>query len=723
MAHNESQNGVALTSVEVLANHAAMDTFPVSNVACDGPKCQPETIHAVQDELVDWISHGHRDIEPKSIKWIVGPAGIGKTSILSTVARDSRQKNMLAATFFSSLSPLAPSQSPLFPTLAYQLTQHANLSQLRTHILSAVEQTPSVFDLALEGQLESLVTTPLCRESGQSDRSTWPKVIIIDGLDGTRSETDHSAIEKSDNCAAQLEILKALLTAVADPSFPFKVIFASRPEPAIRAFFDGPAKEFTSILTLDDTQSIEGELAVFLEAKFARLRRKHRIDQSWPHGDVFKTLVASGRRTGQTVYAATVIRYAEESELTPQDALEVALGNGPIAPIHPFSQLDALYTTILQSSNNPGRAAAWLSLIRSMNSGRYCLEKERSFPAFFLTQFLESTPGEAKELLGKLRSLVQIPPGEDKTAPYSFYHKSLFEFLEDGKRSGPVHVTFAHRHIFYAAQYLNVCINKGFPGALPAEQDELLDYFVDLDPFFEEGLLYSGDTHRRFPSPSPQDRQNHTQHMVMDLIVISVGLTVLLARDVYKTVRRKRKERKLRKKLQATPVLNDGQGLQYVADNSGQIIGRPIAPPRTSHNHPDRPITTNSGSGRGSGRGRNGGGYHRLWTRGGERYYYRHGLDYDEEEERIVDHHQSEYGRMPTPPPAYEPGPNPPPPVVAGQSQNAPEYPLPPPFEHAYTAGATGQVAEAQRKAEAVATLARYGQRPPMPPEHVSTQF
>jgi hypothetical protein len=37
--------------------------------------------------------------------------------------------------------------------------------------------------------------------------------------------------------------------------------------------------------------------------------------------------------------------------------------------------------------------------------------------------------------------------------------------------------------------------DKGFPSATPAEQDELLDYFVDLDPFFEGGLLYSGDTH------------------------------------------------------------------------------------------------------------------------------------------------------------------------------------------------------------------------------------
>jgi hypothetical protein len=234
--------------------------------------------------------------------------------------------------------------------------------------------------------------------------------------------------------------------------------------------------------------------------------------------------------------------------------------------------------------------------------------------------------------------------------------------------------------------------------------------------------------------------------MVTDLIIISVGLTVLLARDVYKTVRRKRKEKKFRKKLKATAILNGEEGHQYVADSSGRIIGRPIAAPRTSHNHPDRPIPANgnrnrNGNGRASGRGRNGGGYRRLWTRNGEQYYYRHGLDYDEEEEKIVDYHQSEYDRMPTPSPAYEPGPNPPPAVASGS-----EYPLPPPFEHAYIAGATGQLAEAQRKAEVVSTLARYGehlpwfasqitdvtltvgvrssgQRPPMPLEHVSAQF
>jgi hypothetical protein len=302
--------------------------------------------------------------------------------------------------------------------------------------------------------------TPLHQER-QSDRSAWPKVIIIDGLDACGSETYRGGTGKGhDKDEEQREILRALLTAIADPSFPFKIVFASRPEPAIRAFFDGPAKDFTAVLALDDQQSIEGELTLFLEAKFARIRRTHLIDGSWPLGDVSRALVANGRRSGQLVYAATVIRFIEESTLSPQKALEVALGNAPITPIHPFSQLDALYTTILQSSPNPSRAATWLSLIRSINSGRYCLEKERSFPAFFLTWFLETAPRGAEGLLHNLRSLMQIPPSEDKTTPYSFYHKSLFEFLEDGKRSGPLHVTFVHRHTLYTAQYLNVCISK-----------------------------------------------------------------------------------------------------------------------------------------------------------------------------------------------------------------------------------------------------------------------
>ncbi|KAJ2936803.1 hypothetical protein H1R20_g294, partial [Candolleomyces eurysporus] len=202
----------------------------------------------------------------------------------------------------------------------------------------------------------------------------------------------------------------------------------------------------------------------------------------------------------------------------------------------------------------------------------------------------------------------------------------------------------------------------------------------------------------------------------MDLIILSVGLTVLLARDVYKTVRRKRKEKKLRKKLQAAAALNgvaDEEGHQYVSDSRSRIVGRPIAAPRTSRNHPDRPVTSRtngSRSGRGNGNGNGDGSGNRRrdrrlrTSRGGEQYHYRHGLDSDEDEERIVNHHQSEYGRMPTPPPAYEPGPNPPP-VARGS-----EYPLPPPFEHAYTAGATGQVAEAQRKAEGAENVARYGE-------------
>ncbi|KAJ2936800.1 hypothetical protein H1R20_g291, partial [Candolleomyces eurysporus] len=454
-------NAPPSSPMEVLEAHVAVEASMGPPVPPATPHFHPRTKVAVQDGLVNWISDGHKDIRPISIVWVVGPAGAGKTAILSSIAQDCRQRNLLAASFFPSLSATTSTESSLIPTLAYQLIQHPNLSRLRGHILSAVEKFPTVFDGTAETQLNSLILTPLHQEV-QSDHSAWPKVIIIDGLDEYGSESHCGDITKRrDKDDARGEILKAILTAVADPSFPFRIVLASRPEPAVHAFFEGPAKRFTATLALNNFHSIEADLALFLETKFAQIRP---------------------------------IRYIEES-LLPRKALESVIGSVPISVHGPFSPLDALYATILQSSSNPPRTATWLSLIRSMNNGRYCLGQERSFPAFFLKRFLESAPGEGDELLGNVRSLVQIPPSDDKKTPYTFYDKTLFEFLENNERSGPLHISFVDRHKVYTAKYLDVCTNKGFRNAPPAEQDELLDYFVDLDPFFQGGLLYSEDTH------------------------------------------------------------------------------------------------------------------------------------------------------------------------------------------------------------------------------------
>ncbi|KAJ3539413.1 hypothetical protein NMY22_g4747 [Coprinellus aureogranulatus] len=214
----------------------------------------------------------------------------------------------------------------------------------------------------------------------------------------------------------------------------------------------------------------------------------------------------------------------------------------------------------------------------------------------------------------------------------------------------------------------------------------------------------------------------------MDIIIIAAGLTILLARDVFRTVRRKT----ARKENQETPhrrsVSTQGSTTPaeyaYLTSSSRQYYdyrdhmhrfhhpppGIPIPAPRTSPNHPDRGVVP--------------------------RRYGEFGRS------RTVD--GSEYvERLGTPPPPYTP-----PPRIsseftrsdgsggAGSVVGVPESGTvssegghmgpnsgtssagagasthagpPPPFEHAYTTDASGMSAEAQRKEQGLETVIEHG--------------
>ncbi|KAJ2927835.1 hypothetical protein H1R20_g9251, partial [Candolleomyces eurysporus] len=468
-----------------LEAHVTGEALPQS-VTRDGRR--REASLAVQDELESWIEAAN---EAQTVRWVLGPASSGKTAILTSVAHNSDAKGLLAAGFFFSPSTeIEKLKQSFIPTLAYQLVQHPNLVGLGECILSAVNQCPSVFDLTPEKQLDTLILVPL-RQQSSINRSSWPRVVIIDGLDKCQVvpyDQNHSG---SDDRSA---ILQAILAAVTSSTFPFKVIIGSRPEPDFRAVFERAAKVTTTI-SLDQSWNTQVDMASFLQAKFSLMRRRHRLEASWPSSDLQRLLIQNA--AGQFIYLKTIVRHLEMSRSPPQTTFATLLTNVVMPFAHSFSnpiaQLDKLYTYIVNLSPNPPLSALWLSLINEINCGRYCSGPERSFPARFLRQFLESFPGEAELLLCHLHSLVQIPSEDDATSLFSFYHKSFFEFLDSKERSGDLHANSVMRHKLYIERYLE--ISKGLSSIVPATQSDSLAPFAELDPFFERSLLYVGDRH------------------------------------------------------------------------------------------------------------------------------------------------------------------------------------------------------------------------------------
>ncbi|KAJ2929879.1 hypothetical protein H1R20_g7201, partial [Candolleomyces eurysporus] len=434
-----------------------------SRERCDAPKCHPETRVAVQDDLYSWIvDRGGESECPRNVKWVTGPAGTGKTAVMGSLADRCAENGVLGATFFFaswSASIGRRRKTAFVTTIAHQLAQHEG--DLQTAISTAVEKNPGVFEKNLHVQMEILVLAPLREVVGQSDGPGLRGAIIIDGMDECEAEQYHDTTSRGtqskparQNAEDQLEILQVLHAASLDPSFPFCILIASRPERVFREFFDPKNNPtlFVHKLDLNEDYNANADITLFLEAQFNILRRRYNLPPSWPPPKTISTLVENA--SGQFIYAATVIRFLDAGHReSPKALLEAILKMGSNVKSNPLKQLDILYSHILESSPDPLLSVRWILAVQWTTIG-----KEASASNVTMLLQTDSESDEVEHLLGNLHSLIRIPsPSDWATTQYDFYHKSLFDFLDDPDRCGKLYVESSQIWAFIWDRFIQAC--------------------------------------------------------------------------------------------------------------------------------------------------------------------------------------------------------------------------------------------------------------------------
>ncbi|KAJ2916069.1 hypothetical protein MD484_g4328, partial [Candolleomyces efflorescens] len=435
--------------LDKLEAHMAPEALDDSAERCDAPKCHPETRVAVQDDLYSWIKDGDvvdSAMGPRKIKWITGPAGTGKTAVMGSVTERCKKNGYpVACFFFSSTGSIGRRTKTAFvTTIAHQLAQHRQ--DLKDAISDAIEADTVVFKKNLRVQMETLVLGPL-RAVANASRGALQGVIMVDGLDecqagGLKNDTIIGRLAECTRTAEQdqLEILEVLHQASLDPSFPYRIIIASRPERVFREFFepDNHPAPFAHKLDLNVEYNATDDITLFLQVQFNRIRRRYRYPASWPPPGTIETLVKNA--SGQFIYAATIIRFLDAGHRKPPDALllgAILKANGKATTsVNPLEPLDALYTRILECSPDPPLSVLWIHSIHLLNNTMGSSSGSSVSDVHLLLQ-MDPESNEAEHLLGNLHSLIRIPPPDDNaTARYGFYHKSLLDFLEDPERCG-----------------------------------------------------------------------------------------------------------------------------------------------------------------------------------------------------------------------------------------------------------------------------------------------
>ena len=174
----------------------------------------------VLEKLDTWASNSNST----KVYWMVGMAGIGKSTIAHTFCENLEVKNILGGSFFASRTSVNTRNPRLIiPVIAYALARAS--PRIKVEVVKAIEDDPTLVEptyININEQFKWLVYNPITT-SGMVDK--LHKVVVIDGVD---------------ECA-DLEVISLFIKLVVQcaSEIPLKIFLASRDDRWIRKVF-GP---------------------------------------------------------------------------------------------------------------------------------------------------------------------------------------------------------------------------------------------------------------------------------------------------------------------------------------------------------------------------------------------------------------------------------------------------------------------------------------------------
>ncbi|KAG8915462.1 hypothetical protein FRC02_004515, partial [Tulasnella sp. 418] len=366
-------------------------------------------------ELLQTIYNWADDPGSKSIYWLCGLAGTGKSTIAQTVAEGFDERGVLGASFFFSRG-VEKRDDPrfTFPTIAYQLGCFNDTFGAR--IADSLRRHPSACDAILRTQLEKLIVGPL----QDVDRGPPVVIIVLDALD-----------ECSDKQLVK-EMLALLVSAI--PKFPFslQVFITSRPDFHILSEFRGPGMKSVSEVTLlheVDISVVQNDIRIYFDHHLRVIGEIMLGNGGWPSEEELNAIVEQAK--GLFIYASASVAYIGDLENPdPQERLKTLLSEKMMIEASPFSGIDKLYNHILY--NSLPRFGAWNSArkLRNILGAILLLLNPLTVPS--IEKLVSVGEGTVRPMLIPLHSV--LSGTEDPKRPVQAFHKSFIDFMLNPRR-------------------------------------------------------------------------------------------------------------------------------------------------------------------------------------------------------------------------------------------------------------------------------------------------
>ncbi|KAG8871901.1 hypothetical protein FRB97_008221 [Tulasnella sp. 331] len=426
------------------------------------PSCLDGTRVGLLDRINHWVE-AWPDGSSRAL-CLKGSAGIGKSSIGATVAKEQRAFHRLGAEFYFTADQQERNEAAVV-VLARQLASWSE-GKLRFDIANAVHEDSEIMRRAPQEQYRKLIQEPLETLTGPQNCPTL--IVLLDGLDECTKDYASKLLESLG------EGLVKLPSAV-------RVIITSRPELHLLAFYRSePMKSQLELYPLDTEEVLQQkqDIRKYFEEKLPGMVKEWvKWSLDWPGEERREMLVELSQ--GLWIYATTVARMLADSAIrNPEKQLEAILSSHREANSEygRNTHLDSIYSVVLARACLPTSPSSLVTLFREVLG--VVLAVQAPVNVHTLASLLcpdksklqDYTHSIRTAVLAYLQAVLIVPGVEDDNPsrdalPIRFIHKSFEDYLIDDSRCDPrfllniaqLHEQMSVRCLTYPGMKRNLC--------------------------------------------------------------------------------------------------------------------------------------------------------------------------------------------------------------------------------------------------------------------------
>lgn len=397
--------------------------------------CLQDTRAELLQQIQTWVE----GTGEKSVFWLRGTDGIGKSTVARTVAQRYNKQGKLGASFFFSKGEGDLSGSTkLVSSLAQQLAK--SIPHTRRFICDAISANPEIMRRPLEEQWIELISKPLSKLHDSQTPS--PILFVIDALDECNDGSDTQ------------RILRLLTAARKYDNTRLRVFITSTSrERARKCILKAPENEYQVCVRQIIPTIFDKGLGIYFESKLSSIGIECGFDNSWPAVGVVERLVE--KSCGLFIWASVACGFIREGQQLAKRRIDSLVDEFSSHSQH-MSPLDRIYTTILQNSVQPSMNDLEMKKMQKMRReilGSIAVLGS-PLPVRSLAKLLAVPPSEIRKALAGLSPIVDASLDH---CPIRIKHRTFREFILDEDRcDADFHVNPQNAHEVLADKCLTI---------------------------------------------------------------------------------------------------------------------------------------------------------------------------------------------------------------------------------------------------------------------------